>query len=485
MRKELRVSLEDALTRVAELEAQNLDAKLEIDLLKASPVVSDEVERADCLIFLADLAMFKEKHASKCEELDVHRVEVAELKSRPALLGACTSCPILHGKIDEMHAYTVSLEAKLKEPIPTIFSTCELHALKNLELAHYVDRLQDENDDFRKMMSWLSGHEPQLRMMIEAYKRYDGQALGSEKIGECSGEEGEKIGDIQDAQETYHKNAYVPKPNPLRNKLDTTPDPPIFPQPTDDFQKPIKFKSTLVNVFFGKEGEKPSEEKPVEKPSGEKPNEQPHPKPKPKPIRFHCGYCGRDGHNDEFFFKRKREERMAKKWANKDKYHPPNGVLEPCVPMPRAKASVRIVRLGESERLQEVLLAGLHRSDRCTTPVRLVQVWADRGLVFMPVMSLGFGSVGRGPGGWSGDFAGGRFARRSPRRAQYGDVRSHSFDMEKRNGPRSSFRGFGPLPVREGWFPHSGYHGGVRRGSYDRRNVLDCANPTLEQMAQH
>jgi hypothetical protein len=29
--------------------------------------------------------MFKEKHASKCEELDVLRVEVAELKSRPAL----------------------------------------------------------------------------------------------------------------------------------------------------------------------------------------------------------------------------------------------------------------------------------------------------------------------------------------------------------------------------------------------------------------
>jgi hypothetical protein len=35
-----------------------------------------------------------------------------------------------------------------------------------------------------------------------------------------------------------------------------------------------------------------------------------------------------------------------------------------------------------------VLLAGLHRSDRCTTLVRPVQVWADRGLVFMPVKSL-------------------------------------------------------------------------------------------------
>jgi hypothetical protein len=84
---------------------------------------------------------------------------VAELKSRPALLGACTF-PVLHGKIDEMHAYIVSLEAKLKEPIPTSCSTCELHALKNLELAHYVDRLQDENDELRKMMGWLSGHEP-------------------------------------------------------------------------------------------------------------------------------------------------------------------------------------------------------------------------------------------------------------------------------------------------------------------------------------
>jgi hypothetical protein len=44
----------------------------------------------------------------------VLRVEVAELKSKPALLGACTSCLVLHEKIDEMHAYTVSHEAKLK-----------------------------------------------------------------------------------------------------------------------------------------------------------------------------------------------------------------------------------------------------------------------------------------------------------------------------------------------------------------------------------
>jgi hypothetical protein len=98
VRKELRALLEDARTRVAELETQNLDAKLKIDSLKASPVVSDEVECTDCPIFLADLVLFKEKHASKCEELDVLRVEVVELKSRPALLGACTSCPVFAWK---------------------------------------------------------------------------------------------------------------------------------------------------------------------------------------------------------------------------------------------------------------------------------------------------------------------------------------------------------------------------------------------------
>jgi hypothetical protein len=110
-------------------------------------------------------------------------------------------------------------------------------------------------------------------MMIETYKHQDGQALGSEKVGESSGEGGEKIGDIQAPPKTYHKNAYAPKPNLVRNKLDTIPDPPIFPHSTNDFQKPIKFKSTLGNVFFGKESEKPSEEKLVEQPSGENPTE--------------------------------------------------------------------------------------------------------------------------------------------------------------------------------------------------------------------
>jgi hypothetical protein len=83
---------------VAELETQVLDGKLEIDSLKAGPVVSDEADCANCSAFLADLTALREKHASKCEELDVLRVELAELQSRPTFLGACTFCPGLHEK---------------------------------------------------------------------------------------------------------------------------------------------------------------------------------------------------------------------------------------------------------------------------------------------------------------------------------------------------------------------------------------------------
>jgi hypothetical protein len=255
--------------------------------------------------------VLEEKYASKVEELDVLRVELEEMKSRPSLLGACTSCPVLHEKLDVLLVYARSLEAQLKAPIPTICSTCEINAVKNMELAHYVDHLQDENDELRKLMGWLSGHEPQLKIMIETCRRQDGEALRANKVGEGSGENEGKIGDIPEPPKTHHKNAFVPKPDHLRNRLDKTPAPLVFPPQTDNFQKPIKFKSDLGNEFFRKKGEKPSEEKPEPKGS---------PKPKPKPKPFHCEHCGRDGHLAEFCFRRKREKRLARELSNKDRY---------------------------------------------------------------------------------------------------------------------------------------------------------------------
>jgi hypothetical protein len=88
--------------------------------------------------------------------------------------------------------------------------------------------------------------------MIKTYKRQDGETLGVKKVGEGGGENEGRIGDIPEPLKTHHKNAFVLKPNHLRNRLYTTPAPPVFPPQIDNFQKPIKFKSYLGNEFLGR-----------------------------------------------------------------------------------------------------------------------------------------------------------------------------------------------------------------------------------------
>jgi hypothetical protein len=165
-KREYRSLLGEAKEMVVELEYLLDDARAQIDSLKSAFILTNEPECTDCSTFLGEMTVLKEKYASKVEELDVLRVELDEMKSRSSLLGSCTSCPVLHEKLDVSLVYARSLEAQLKAPIPTICSTCEINAMKNMELAHYVGRLQDENDKLRKLMGLLSGHEPQLRIMI-------------------------------------------------------------------------------------------------------------------------------------------------------------------------------------------------------------------------------------------------------------------------------------------------------------------------------
>jgi hypothetical protein len=49
-------------------------------------------------------------------------------------------------------------------------------------------------------------------MMIEEFKRQDGEGLGANKVGEGSGE------NIPEPPKTHHKNDFPPKPNHLRNQ---------------------------------------------------------------------------------------------------------------------------------------------------------------------------------------------------------------------------------------------------------------------------
>jgi chromosome segregation ATPase len=110
-KRDYRSLLGEAKEKVVELESLLDDARAQIDSLKSAPVVTNEPECTDCSTFLSELTMLKEKYASKVEELDVLRVELDEMKSRPSLFCACTSCLVLHEKLDVLLVYARSLEA--------------------------------------------------------------------------------------------------------------------------------------------------------------------------------------------------------------------------------------------------------------------------------------------------------------------------------------------------------------------------------------
>jgi hypothetical protein len=91
---------------------------------------------------------------------------------------------------------------------------------------------------------------------------------------------------------------------------------------------------------------------------------------------------------------------MAKEWANKDKYHPYDGVLEPRVQMPRAKASVRTVPAW-GERKAVGGAAGR------ATPVRPVRGTGQTG-AGLDRQQFGFRArtgARFGSGGWAGELA--------------------------------------------------------------------------------
>jgi ABC-type transporter Mla subunit MlaD len=98
--REYRSLLGEAKEKVVELESLLDDARAQTDSLKSAPIVTNEPECTDYSVYLNEVTLLKQKYASKVEDLDVLRVELDEMKSRPSLLGACTSCPVFHEKLD-------------------------------------------------------------------------------------------------------------------------------------------------------------------------------------------------------------------------------------------------------------------------------------------------------------------------------------------------------------------------------------------------
>jgi hypothetical protein len=84
---------------------------------------------------------------------------------------------------------------------------------------------------------------------------------------------------------------------------------------------------------------------------------------------------------------------MAKEWANKDKYQPSSGVLEPHVQMPRAKAIVRTVPAWGERKAAGSAAGGVKPVRQVLKPVRPVWGLQRASLVFVLVKSLGLSQV--------------------------------------------------------------------------------------------
>lgn len=351
--------LKKAAKERVELKAKLESALIEIDMLKSASTVSDVVECDECGVHMASLASLQSKHALLVDELDLTRAALDEVKNRPILLSACKSCPALQVQLDDACAKLSALEnsefiARSKLPECTVCPELKLN----------LQHVEDENSYLRTVLSWVSSREPQLGMMIQEFKRADGFGLGSvmkgclfnglhkffdglcEKVGQNSGER---------KKPSYNQCEppidYTPRESPTKNREQPNPaceqnfsecvrdgifieTPPKAPKKAIWVEKPNHLKNKLDTL------PEIAPKKPPPKPQ-DKPQPRVNPQPK-QPARFHCEYCKRWGHLEEFCFRKKKALRREREWGNRDMYHPSHGVHAPrAAPPPRRVDSVR------------------------------------------------------------------------------------------------------------------------------------------------
>jgi len=291
--------------------------------------VTDEAECDECALHMSNLVSLQSKYAVLLDELE-------EVKARPVLLGACKSCAGSQAELAEKNAKISALEKA--NSVSTGGGKCALCEGLELELGnckHDQMRTEEENTYLWSILGWVSCSEPQLSMMMSQFKRGTDTsgvcfALGGKgtnlygKVGESSGlspsdkptstpkftkivppkpiEPIVKNGVIEEPPKAPpSKQVWVPKPNHLRNPLDTLPN--ISKEPLPKNKKPTK-----VNH-----------------------NKRVSQQPPKREVRYHCKHCHRDGHLVEFCFRRKRDERREYELNNRNMYRPPHGVHVPLV----------------------------------------------------------------------------------------------------------------------------------------------------------
>ena len=334
---------QDKLLKRAARERKEFKDKLELALKElevakeCAVVVSDEVECDECAVHMSNFSELQSKYATLLDEY-------GELKARPVLLGACKSCSGLQSELAEKNAKISILEKASSDSTIAKCARCESLVLELESCRHDKMRFEEDNTYLRSILSWVSSSEPQLGMMMSQFRRGTctsgvGFAIGGKgenlygKVGEFSGlspsekpsttpklikftppepsKPTVKDGVFEEPPKSPpQKQVWIPKPNHLRNPLDTLPN--ISEDPLPKAKKPPRVNHTHKRV-----------------------NQQP---PK-REVRYHCEYCHRDGHLVEFCFRRKRDERREYELNNRNMYRPPHGVHVP--PVQRRSARPR------------------------------------------------------------------------------------------------------------------------------------------------
>jgi hypothetical protein len=267
-KKKLNLELESSFSEIASLRSAHND-------MSAKPC-----DR--CTMIMVNYADLWLIHSHVASLLDGARLELREFKARSTLLGACTSCPILRSDLEAAAIEIKDFKHKLNHSSGyTILSPpCEVCVSLKGKLFHATK----ENTELQEEVAYLTA-------------RLEKTVL-SEKMME---------GDLSWVEESATKSTY---------RLSVV------------FERCEKKGENSAPMFVPSSSYHKEEEalKPTKAHYPSNPNSSFNPKrearketPIPRKEAFVCMFCGRAGHLDEFYFRRKRIERRRVEYA-RDSY---------------------------------------------------------------------------------------------------------------------------------------------------------------------
>jgi hypothetical protein len=232
----------------------------------------------NCTMILVNYVNMWLIHSHIASLLDGARLELRELKTRSALLGACTTCHLHRSDLEALTVEIKDLKHKLDHSSHyTVLSPpCKACASLKGKLFHATK----ENTELQQEVAYLTAHLKKIILSEKMIENDLGQVKESAnkstyKLGigfERCEDKGEKSAAKFISSSNYHKEEEALKP--------TKTDYPSNPKPSFNPKREVKRE-------FHKLSEK----------------------------AFVCMFCDRAGHLDEFCFRRKRLERRRFEYA--------------------------------------------------------------------------------------------------------------------------------------------------------------------------